>query len=111
MHSLCVLFLVVSLTVVSATEVHRIFILGTTQTISCQSSYPPPWTKIGRTHGDVTIIGVNGEKHAGWNNPRYSFTQNASTYSITISDVRLSDAGKFICGSDKAIAYIVTILR
>ena len=107
----CLLIFVASLTLVASEEVHLIFILGTTQTISCQSSYPPPWTKIGRSTGDVTIIGVNGEKHAGWTDPRYTFVKSENVYSIQITDVRLKDAGKFICGSDKAVTFLVTVLR
>ena len=105
------IFLAIFVHSCASKEHHLNFLLGATETIHCQSSYPPPWTKIGSNIGDVKIIGVNGEKHAGWTEPRYSFFKNESSYSIQISDVRLSDAGKFICGSDKAVTFLVTVLR
>ena len=117
----CPLAIVLSLSALTATavaaaaasseEIRLTFISGSTRILACRSSYPPPWTKIGRSNGDVTIIGVNGEKHAGWTDSRYEFLREDQNYSIRISDVRPRDAGKFICGSEPAVAFIVTVVR
>ena len=107
----------------AAEELHVNFIVGETGRLTCQSSYPPPWTKL--ADGKAQIIGVNGLKHASWNQPRYSFAvdevddnfgdddvdNKKKSYSIRISDVRLSDAGEFICGSDEPITVVVSVLR
>ena len=90
-------------------ETHSIFLLGATEAISCKSSYPPPWTKL--FNGKVAIIGVNGKKHSSFNEPRYFFSSEGSFFSVTISDVRLSDAGNFICGSDTPLTVVVTVIR
>ena len=95
----------------SSKEIRLTFISGSTRILACRSSYPPPWTKIGRSNGDVTIIGVNGEKHAGWTDSRYEFLREDQNYSIRIADVRPRDAGKFICGSEASVAFIVTVVR
>ena len=95
----------------ASSEIHLNLILGSSQIISCKSSYPPPWTKISPSKEDVKIIGVNGEKHSGWTEPRYTFSKNGSHYLIQISEVRLSDAGKLICGSDESITFVITVLR
>ena len=103
------LFFISIFSVIFGKEIHLNFILGSTEKLSCHSSYPPPWTK--SANGDMSIIGVNGGKHSNWNEPRHKFLNNGSYYSIQISDVHLNDAGKYTCGSDTAISFIITVLR
>ena len=92
-----------------AEETHVNFLIGSTETIVCSSSYPPPWTK--SSNGKMQIIGVNGEKHLGFKETRYDFSSEGENYFIRISDVRLSDAGEFTCGSDSPTAFVVSVIR
>ena len=87
------------------------FLLGSDVELSCSSSFPPPWNKVGPSVGDFHIIGAGGKRHPNFNEPRYSFVNQDSKYSLQISDVRLSDAGRFVCGSDAPKTFIVTVMR
>ena len=93
----------------AAKEVHVNFLLGSKATLVCHSSYPPPWTKM--SDGQMTIIGVNGEKHANWDEPRFHFAKNGSVYSVIISGAELKDAGTYACGSNSPVSFIVSVIR
>ena len=93
----------------AAEEVHVNFIVGEIGRLTCRSSYPPPWTK--SSQGDMKIIGVNGKKYSNWDEPRFAFSSEDRNYSIRISQVRLVDAGKYACGSDTPVTFILTVLR
>ena len=93
-----------------ASEVFVNFLTGSNKVIKCNSSYAPPWSKTG-SEGEYQIIGVGGKKHPQLKEARFTFTNEGNVYSLRISDVRLSDAGKFVCGSDNPNTYVVTVLR
>ena len=93
-----------------ASEIFVNFLTGSNQLLNCESTYAPPWSKIG-ANGEYKIIGVNGKSHPNLNEPRFSFTNEANSYFLRISDVRLFDSGKFVCGSDNPITYVITVMR
>ena len=96
----------------SASEVvHKNFLLGSEGQLICPSSFSPPWTKTGVTPNDYHIIGLNGNRHPNWKETRYSFFAEDQNYFLKISNVQLSDAGKFVCGSDSPITFMVTVMR
>ena len=84
-------------------------LMGSKATIVCQSSYPPPWTKM--SNGGMKIIAVSGKKHANWKEPRFAFGGSGSDYSVTISDVQLQDKGTYTCGGDKPVSFVVSVIR
>ena len=88
-----------------------VLLTGLTGELRCTSSFAPPWSKSGTQAGDYRIIGLNGKKHPNWNEPRFEFLEDANEYFIKITDVRLKDAGKYICEGDSSTAYLVTVLR
>ena len=92
-------------------EVHLTSILGSNMELSCSSSFPPAWNKIGPNMGDFHVIGANGKRYPNWNDQRYSFHAKKSEYFLQISDVELKDAGKFVCGSDSPKNFILAVLR
>ena len=107
------IFLILRLTLPSQASpdaVNKVVLLGTEVELSCPSSYPPAWNKVGPSVGDFHIIGANGKRHPNWNEPRYSFTNQASTYFLRISDVHLKDAGRFVCGSDDPKTFVITVM-
>ena len=102
----------------SSTEVRLVSIVGSALELSCPSSYPPPWTKTAASGGEMAIIGVNGQRHANWKDPRYEFaaedsrdSEDLRNFVLRISEIRSSDAGRFVCGSDSPSTFIVTVLR
>ena len=97
----------------SAPESHKNFLIGSTGELRCSSSFPPPWSKIGSSAGDYRIIGLNGKKHPNWQEPRFEFFSQANNnnFVIRISDVQLTDAGKYICEGDSSTAYLVSVMR
>ena len=101
-----------SSSIVATSEVtNLIFLLGSDVELACSSSFPPPWNKFGPSVGDFHIIGAGGKRHPNWNEPRYSFLADDSVYFLRISDVGLSDAGRFVCGSDSPKTFVVTVMR
>ena len=96
---------------VSSTEVSLCLSVGSSAQLECVSSFAPPWSKIGPRVGDYKIIGVNGKKHPKWDEPRFSFTNEDSVYKIQIEDVRLKDAGKYVCEGDTATSYVLSVIR
>ena len=109
-YSAIFVFLQLFLTVF-ASERHLLFILGSEAKLECSSSFAPPWTKAGVSPGDFHIIGFNGKRHPNWKEERYSFTSEGAKFVLTISDFQLKDAGKFVCGSDSPVTFLVTALR
>ena len=95
----------------SAKETHKNLLVGSEGELRCSSSFAPPWTKMGRKSGDYRIIGLNGQKHPNWDEPRFQFFKDANEYMIKITDIRLNDAGKYICEGDSSTAYLVTVIR
>ena len=61
--------------------------------------------------GQMTIIGVNGNKHPNWDESRFHFAKNGSVYSIRISGVELKDAGFYTCGGNSPISFVVSVIR
>ena len=92
-------------------DIFSVNFLGKNVEFSCSSSFAPFWTKIGSSSGDLLIIGANGKRHPNWNEPRYSFSNQGDSYSLLISDLRLTDAGKFVCGSDSPQNYVLSVMR
>ena len=88
-----------------------VFLMGSEGRLFCSSSFAPPWTKAGATDRDYNIIGINGKRHPNWKETRYEFSFEDGNYLLRISDVQLKDAGKFVCGSDSPVTFIVTVLR
>ena len=102
----------------SSTELRLVSIVGSGLELSSPSSYPPPWTKTAAFGGEMAIIGVNGQRHANWKDPRYEFaaedsrdSEDSRNFVLRISETRSSDAGRFVCGSDSPSTFIVTVLR
>ena len=85
------------------------FLVGSIGELRCSSSFPPPWSKSGIA-GGYRIIGLNGKKHPNFNEPRFVFYKDANEYVIKISDIRLVDAGRFVCEGDTSTSYLVTII-
>ena len=104
-------FLFFMMKTVSAEVSHLNFLLGSDGYLNCTSSFTPAWSKTGSAFGDYNIISVNGKRHPNWDEPRYSFSTNGNVFSLHISDLRLTDAGKFVCASDAPKTFLVTILR
>ena len=98
-------------TIVASEEKHVNFLLGSDIELKCTSSFTPSWNKIDVANGGFHIIGLNGERHPNWKDSRYSFSAENSNHFLRISNLRLNDAGKFLCGSDSPITLIVTVLR
>ena len=86
------------------------FLLGSDVELKCTSSFIPSWNKFGPAMGEFHIIGLNGRRHPNWKESRYSFSDQGEEYSLRIADVRLSDAGKFVCGSEKPVTFVVTVV-
>ena len=109
-----VLFFFTFLTVfllTSSEETHVNFLLNSDVRLKCSSSFAPSWNKIDVANGGFHVIGLNGKRHPNWKDPRYSFFSRESDHFLEISDLRLSDAGKFLCGSDSPVTFVVTVLR
>ena len=85
---------------------------GGTMEISCVSSFSPPWTWYSRKVGTMKTLSIAGqEPHPKLNDPRYQFSHRENQYSLQVSNVKDSDAGKFICDGDTRITSILNVIR
>ena len=99
------------LLLVSATNSHLTSLIGSDIVLKCKSSFKPPWNKFGPSNGDFHIVGLNGERHPNWKETRYSFFNENTDHFLRITGVHLADAGRFVCGSDSPVSFIVTVIR
>ena len=96
---------------VSSKEISLCLSSGSSVELECISSFPPPWSKIGPRIGDYKTIGVSGKKHPKWEEPRFFFSNDETVYKIKITDVKLVDAGTYVCEGDTATSYVVSVIR
>ena len=96
---------------VAAESQHVNFLMGSDIELKCSSSFTPSWNKINLSSGDFHVVGLNGKRHPNWKDTRYSFFAQNSNHFLRIANLKLSDAGKFLCGSDSPMTFFVTVLR
>ena len=87
-------------------------LLGKPVELSCESSFPPPWmwnSAKDDTTKSLAFAGTN--PHPKLNEPRYSFHREGNVYFLSISEVRFTDVGKFICDGDWRITFALSLIR
>ena len=95
---------------------------GQSVKLECSSSFPPPWTWTSMRDSHIKTLAISGTKpHPKLNEPRYEFYQNdadqsaaeqsGADYFLSISGVKISDAGKFVCDGDEYQINILNVMR
>ena len=85
---------------------------GSSVQIRCTSSFPPVWTWFGPKDGQHKTLSASGTKpHPKLNDPRYSFIKTEDEYVIAIADLKLADAGKFVCDGDAYQTTLLSVVR
>ena len=80
--------------------------------IKCVSSFSPPWSWFGPKEGQHKTLAISGTKpHPKLNEPRYSFEKSGNDFVIKIQNVKLTDAGKFVCDGDDYQTTLLNVIR
>ena len=106
----CLLFASV-LNVSSGTSMNHLAIAGTSVKFHCNSSFPPPWAKIGPKLGDYTPLAMVGKRHPNFKDNRFTFSDTNTRYTLKIDNVKPVDAGNFRCDGDQPISYNLGVVR
>ena len=85
--------------------------VGSKIEFACDSSFPPPWNKIGPKPGDFESLGFNGQKHPNFKDERFIFVRENSVYKLGIDDLRISDAGNYRCDGAEPVSYSLSVVR
>ena len=96
---------------ISSQAIDKTVIVGSTVNIDCQSIIAPTWQRFGPKSAKARILAINGNRHPGFTDGRFTFEKKETTYSITITSIKVSDAGTYACVGDKYATTIVNILR
>ena len=85
---------------------------GSNVDITCSSSFPPPWTWFGPKDGQHRSLAPSGTRpHPKLNEPRYTFSKNGNNYHVQIINVKVQDAGKFVCDGDTSQMTLLNVMR
>ena len=96
---------------ISSQAIDKTVIVGSTVNIDCQSNIAPTWQWFGPKSAKNRILAINGNQHPDFTDDRFTFQKKGSTYSVTIKDIKVPDAGTYACVGDKYTTIIVNILR
>ena len=92
-------------------KLNRVSVIGSNVVLQCNSSFAPPWARIGPKPGQYKSLFVNGRKHPNLNDERISFSNNRLVYKVLIKGVLASDAGTYVCDGDQPVSYILNVIR
>ena len=84
---------------------------GSAVVFSCDSSFPPPWAKVGPRPGDYKTLALNGRRHPNFLDERFAFSSRGSTYDLTVGRVEAADAGRYVCDGQSSVAYLLNVVR
>ena len=85
---------------------------GASLEILCKSSFSPVWSWFGPKDGQHRTLSSAGIKpHPKLNEPRYSFRKDGNKYIVQITNVKLGDAGKFVCDGNSYETTFLSVLR
>ena len=111
-------FLVPALTIVSSAEHQSTLeesvtvLIGKPVKFSCESSFPPTWMWNSAKDATTKTLSASGTKpHPRLNEPRYHFHKQEEIYSLSISEARIGDVGKFICDGHSRLTFSLSVLR
>ena len=91
--------------------VNQLAVVGTEVDFQCNSSFPPPWAKIGPKLGDYKSLAFVGKKHPNFKDSRFSFTNQGSLYKMKIQEISIADSGNFRCDGDQPTSYLLSVVR
>ena len=110
-----VVFLFISTAMAQTKEQHlpeMTVLTGSSVVISCHSSLAPTWQWSNSKNDANKILALSGiEAHPNLNDKRFQFAKKESLYSVSISEVRISDAGTFTCLGDTFVTTVLNIVR
>ena len=87
-------------------------LLGSSVVISCHSSLAPAWQWSNSKNDANRILALSGvDAHPTLDDPRFKFTRNGNVFSVSISEVRLADAGTYSCLGDSFVSTVLNVLR
>ena len=96
----------------SSAPVAKTVIIGSAVEFSCSSSFPPSWLWLGpQQQRPKTLAYVGTQPHPNLKDDRFSFFKRESDYVIQITNVKTTDAGKFVCEADAYIEYSLNVVR
>ena len=85
---------------------------GSSVVISCHSSLAPTWQWSNSKNDANKILALSGvNAHPNLDDQRFHFDNQESLYSVSISGIRLSDAGTFTCLGDAYVTTVLNVLR
>ena len=90
---------------------NHLAIAGTSIEFNCNSSFPPPWAKIGPKLGDYASLALSGKRHPNFKDERFAFSVLNTRYTLKINDVKILDAGNFRCDGDQPVSYTLGVIR
>ena len=95
----------------TATTVNRVAVIGSDVVFPCESSFAPPWAKVGPKLGQYKTLMVNGKKHPNLKDPRITFSNQGDVYQLDIRDLAAKDAGTYVCDGDNPVSYLLNVVR
>ena len=103
-------------TTTAQTEVQHIpemtVFTGSSIVISCHSSLAPTWQWSNSKNDANKILALSGiEAHPNLNDKRFQFTKKGSLYSVSMSEVRMADAGTYSCLGDAFVTTVLNVVR
>ena len=112
--AICLSFALILLDISAIANGNAISISAVSKTnvsFQCNSSFPPPWAKIGPKPGQYKTLMVNGQKHPNLKDSRIVFTRNQNDFKLLIAGVVASDAGNYVCDGDQSVSYLLNVVR
>ena len=87
--------------------------VGSSVEINCESSlYPPIWSWKGVKQSQPRTLAFAGtQPHPDLNDPRFTFSQNGSSFKLRLNGVKTTDAGTFNCQGGSLQQTLINVLR
>ena len=96
----------------SAITVSQTALLDSTIQFSCVSSFPPSWMWFASKHQRPKTLTQTGTKpHPNLKDPRFTFTKRENEYFLRLSNIKSTDAGKYVCDGEEYQQFELNVVR